>query len=281
MKIVNYANYFLRLRELLGFTATVRFALSYVQHKLSPPRNGRLASIPIGPYLFYFPSIDYFSGLCMEIFFKQSYCLAQTQTPIRVLDCGANIGVSLLYIKVRAPNAQVTCFEPNPAAREVLMKNIEVNGWNTDVHVLPYALGREVGSVEFFVDGTEATSSSGSTLMHEKYAEKRLDTYHVEMRTLSSFVVESIDLLKIDIEGGELDVLNELRTAQKLHMIREIQLEFHYSPKSPTLTLHTILTLLETSGFHTLAQSNGSVEHIIGKHIFHTYMVFAWRTDVL
>lgn len=60
-----------------------------------------------------------------------------------MIDCGANIGVSLLYIKIRAPRARVSCFEPNPAARAVIEKNITANNLEKDVQIFPYALGKK------------------------------------------------------------------------------------------------------------------------------------------
>lgn len=103
MKLFRYAARFSQLRSLLGLKAAWAFTLVHLKNKLSPPRGGALAHVPVGPYVFYFPSIDYFVGLFTEIFFKETYSIASTQEPIRVIDCGANIGVSLLYIKIRAP----------------------------------------------------------------------------------------------------------------------------------------------------------------------------------
>ena len=58
----------------------------------------------------YFPSSYFFTGLFSEIFLNETYYLAPTQQSLRAIDCGANIGVSLLYIKVRASHAARTVF---------------------------------------------------------------------------------------------------------------------------------------------------------------------------
>ena len=277
VKFFRFIGYFLQLRTLLGFRAAAAFALAHMRNKLNPPRDERLACIPVGPYIFYFPFLDHFVGLFTEIFFKESYYLTPTEEPIRVIDCGANIGVSLLYIKTRAPPARVTCFEPHPAARAVLEKNISANKWGNDVQVFPFALGKEKGSVEFFVTDKVATSSDGSVANYLEKRGRKLNSYTVDVDVLSSYINGAIDFLKIDIEGPEFDVLEELASQKKLHLIAEIQLEYHYIPDAYTRPLSALLALLEKEGFHTFVQANAPAHQVVGRDTMHTYMVFAWR----
>jgi FkbM family methyltransferase len=277
MKLSRSIGYFSQLRSLLGFRAACAFALSHLWNKLNPPRGGKLAYVPVGPYVFHFPSLDYFVGMFTEIFFKETYYLASTQEPIRAIDCGANIGMALLYIKIRAPHARVLCFEPNPAARAVLEKNIAANNWNKEVRVLPYALGEKKGTVDFFVEGKETTSSGGSIGHHQKNTNRGLNSYPVEMDILSHYIENNVDFLKIDIEGAEFDVLEELKTEWKLPLIAALQLEYHYIPGFFTRPLSELLALLESEGFRTFVESNTPPHKIVGRDAWHTYMVFAWR----
>ena len=249
-----------------------------MRNKVFPPRERRLAHVPVGSYVFYFPSLSYFEGLFTEIFFKETYYLSQTNKPILVIDCGANIGVSLLYIKTRAPYARVICFEPNPAARAVLEKNIEKNGWVGEVNVFPYALGKAKGTVDFFVDVADETSSGGSVAHFLKKKNQKFNSYTVEVDTLSGYIDGHVDFLKIDIEGSEFDVLEELASRQKLQHIAAIQLEYHYMPKFFTRPLSEILVLLESEGFTTFVESNTPSHAIVGYDTSHTYMIFAWRS---
>lgn len=277
MRLFRFFGYFSRLRALIGFRAACIFALAHIVNNIHPPHTGRLARIPVGSYVFYFPSLSYFEGLFTEIFFKETYYLAYTHKPIQVIDCGANIGVSLLYIKTRAPHARVTCFEPNPAARAILKENIAANGWSNDVQVFPYALGKKKGTVDFFVDEKEATSSGGSTASHLRDKNRGLNSYAVEVDTLSHYIENDIDFLKIDIEGPEFDVLEELAAQQKLRSVAAIQLEYHYIPGFFTRKLSEMLALLESEGFRTFVESNTPPHAIVGRDARHTYMIFAWR----
>lgn len=277
MKLFRFVGYFFRLRALIDFRAACIFALAHIRNNINPPRSGNLVHIPVGSYIFYFPSLSYFEGLFTEIFLKETYYLAYTQKPIQVIDCGANIGVSLLYIKIRAPHAHVLCFEPNPAARAVLEKNIKANNWGKEVQVFPFALGKEKGTVNFYVDKKEATSSGGSIAHYLKDKSQGLNSYTVEVDMLSRYIQDDIDFLKMDIEGPEFDVLEELKTADKLRSITAIQLEYHYIPGFFTRPLSDMLSLLESEGFRTFVESNTPPHDIVGHDIRHTYMIFAWR----
>ncbi|MFZ1075051.1 MAG: FkbM family methyltransferase [Minisyncoccia bacterium] len=277
MKPVRYFEYFSRLRALFGFRAAAAFAFAHLRNVFAPPKNGNLASIPVGPYVFYFPFLDHFVGLFNEIFFKETYFIEATQKPIRVLDCGANIGVSLLYIKIRAPHAQVVCFEPNPAARAVLEKNIAANRWEKEVKVIPVALGNKKGTVEFFVTDKVATSSDGSTANYLTQKGRELNSYTVNVDVLSHYIDGKIDLLKMDIEGPELDVLEELRDSKKLSSIAAIQLEYHYIPGFFTRPVSDLLVLLQMAGFRTFVESIALPHQVVGRDAMHAYMVFAWR----
>lgn len=277
MKILRFAGYFSQLRMLLGLRAACAFTFSYIGNKISPPRKGALAHIPVGPYVFYFPSLSYFDGLFSEIFFKETYYIVPTNKAIQVIDCGANIGVSLLYIKIRAPQARVRCFEPNPAACAVLEKNIAANNWGNEVNVFPYALGKEKGAAEFYVENKEATSSGGSVSNYLDTKGRTLNSYSVEVGTLSQHITDTIDLLKIDIEGGEFDVLEELIAKNKLNHIVTMQLEYHFIPGFFTRPLSEMLTLLEKNGFHTFVAPTAPPHQVVGHETPHAYMVFAWR----
>ena len=277
MKFFRFISYFSQLRALIGFKATCAFTLAHLRNKLQPPREGTLAHVPVGTYVFYFPSLTYFEGLFTEIFFKETYYLTPTQESIRVIDCGANIGVSLLYIKIRAPHARVLCFEPNPAARAVLEKNITENNWKKDVQVFPYALGKEKGTAEFCVENANATSSGGSFANYLEKKGRVLTTYTVVVDTLSQYIDSAIDLLKIDIEGPEFDVLEELIAQKKLQSVSRIQLEYHYIPGFFTRPLSEMLALLEKEGFRTFVQSIAQPHQILDTDTTHTYMIFGWR----
>jgi len=88
----------------------------------------------------------------------------------------------------------VTAFEPVPEHIECWFANVP--GENTTLH--EYALGDHAGEVSLHTAGP---SSSGDTYVQDG------GEHSADMRTLDSFNLESVDFLKIDVEGFEKFVL--------------------------------------------------------------------------
>lgn len=278
MKLARFFDYYARIYHLFSLAGTIRFIVSYLRYSIFPLQKGELGAISVGKHTFYVPSArDFAVSFFKEISFSEYYYLEHTLEPIRVLDCGANIGDSLLYIKQQAPNALVTCFEPNPAARAVLEKNIHANKWTDTTSVLPYALAKEPGTAEFFVQEDIDTSGGGSLTTFLSSKNVPLTSYPVEVRTLSEFIEGPVDLLKIDIEGGEFDVLDEIVATGKISNVSSIQLEYHFNPEYFKRSLSELLTLLEKEGFKVFALPCNMPHTVVGKDTRHQYMVFAWR----
>jgi FkbM family methyltransferase len=137
----------------------------------------------------------------------------------------------------------VIAIEPDPSCFELLSLNIRRNAWkNVIAHNV--AAGRENGSTSFFRDPSKPGSLVGSTT--RRVLEK--EEIRVETRRLSQFVAESVDLLKLDVEGAEAEILAELAEAGALARIAAILVEFHHDPNRPGL-LGGFLQTLGDSGF--------------------------------
>jgi FkbM family methyltransferase len=113
-----------------------------------------------------------------------------------VYDVGAWIGAyALLAARLAGPQGRVFAFEPDPVARRQLERNIELNGLET-IEVVPLALTSSAGSAWLSGGASEATVG---------------DTGEVEVQTISlpDFIARSgkaPDVMKVDVEGGELDL---------------------------------------------------------------------------
>jgi FkbM family methyltransferase len=128
-----------------------------------------------------------------------------------VIDVGAHIGTQAIpYARQVRGRGCVFAFEPQPVMLDLLRRNIEANGCTEDIVVHPYAVGH--------IDGLEVTLA-GSILdgpnAGRPYAYRDGQAFNygglqlgfgetkVTMRTLDSFELTEIGLIKVDAEGSE------------------------------------------------------------------------------
>jgi FkbM family methyltransferase len=213
------------------------FQLNFVEHLPQPA--------PFAGYEAFHLGEGEFRYLFNEIFAEASYLFkADTDCPI-IVDCGSNIGMSILFFKKLYPSARIIGFEPDPLTYETLKTNIEHNRLS-NVLVHPYALGERDEMIDFY----RAIESGRSDLRMSMIKERNSGfKCAVNCRKLSSFIDEEIDLLKMDIEGAEHQVLRELSESGKLRLIRRVHLEYHHHIDGTSDLLSKTIQLLEDEGF--------------------------------
>lgn len=146
--------------------------------------------------------------------------------PVRVVvDVGANVGDWTAEALRAFPAAQVHAFEPSATCVGVLRARY---GSEPRVHLTAAAVGAEAGSATLFSDapGSGLASLSRRDLKHVGLSMDQEQT--VEVVTLDAALpaadVDHVDVLKIDVEGHELDVLKG--AAHLLATTRVVQFEF-------------------------------------------------------
>jgi FkbM family methyltransferase len=139
-----------------------------------------------------------------------------------VFDIGANIGV-VSVLQARR-HAQVYAFEPNPDCYRRLLKTITANGLEAKIHPFNLALGNVVGTGKMQVE--KGGTTGGTVIAGDEGSPTNAS---VSITTLDRIVpalnVPQIDLLKIDVEGAEVDVLRG--AVQTLLLTKRIMLEYH------------------------------------------------------
>lgn len=130
------------------------------------------------------------------------------QPGMTVLDIGAHHGYYTLIASSRVGSeGRVFAFEPSAREQQVLRKHLELNGCR-NVVVEEIALGREEKVAELYVVQGRQTGCNSlrkpiieGTAMARKVRVVRLDDW-IEGRKMGR-----VDFIKLDVEGGEMDVL--------------------------------------------------------------------------
>jgi FkbM family methyltransferase len=138
-----------------------------------------------------------------------------------VVDVGANIGYNTLHAARRAgARGRVVAVEPAPDNLAVLRRNVAGAGLG-NVGIEPVAAGRNRGTCELFLRGAV---SAVNILFRESCYAAVTGVIEVPIAPLDELVDGPADVVKIDVEGAELDVLEgmaRLLAAPRLVLIVE------------------------------------------------------------
>lgn len=120
-----------------------------------------------------------------------------------VLDCGACYGDTAVWA-ARLGASQVYSFEIDPTNVNILRDTFDKVATAAQHHLIPCALGGEVGELWYAADPTNG--SAGTVSPHKKPGSIR-----VGVTTVDAFCAErdiKPDFIKMDIEGSEFDALS-------------------------------------------------------------------------
>lgn len=174
-----------------------------------------------------------------EIFIHDSLAFESDTPEPRILDCGANVGVSSIYFKRQYPQARITAFEADPVLAEMCGRNLAANSAG-DVEVRAAAVWTAAGQVEFVCEGSD---SGAIASLDPAVAGTRTVVPAVRLR---DWLGERVDLLKVDIEGAELPVLQDCR--DMLGNVRGMTIDLHEFDPSRRQT-GALFALLDDAGF--------------------------------
>ena len=220
-----------------------------------------------------FPYRPAFFGLITEIFFQPFYNLKPSVEKLKIFDCGSNIGIRTLYFKWLYPNASFTCFEPNPTVLKYLEENITSNHIeNVEIHSV--ALGAQEGMITLYRG--DGVRGSGSSSVIQSGTLKNENSVSVPVKKLSDYIEGVVDIVKLDVEGVEGDILEDLSKSGKLKNIRSFIIEYHFDGSTLKYPLSHIEDILTQDGFHItktpLEAYNTKVEPVL-----YTCMIYATR----
>lgn len=211
-------------------------------------------TVRLGNFKIAAPNYHVLSVLIKEKFVDQEYYFECIHDNPVIIDCGANIGISMLYFKSLFPNSVIYCFEPYPKAYHYLERNIAINKLQ---HVVVHknAVSDKGGDFDLHIPGNDNIINariSGGGFTGGNTEKVRCVKLSDQVRLLSP-----VELVKLDVEGSEMDVLQELGEAAILgkKTIHQLIIEFHQSHFGSKESLDNVLGLLQGASYDVQATS--------------------------
>ena len=143
--------------------------------------------------------------------------------PQLILDCGANVGYSTAYFANKYPQAKIIAVEPEPLNFKMLTYNTHFFDNVTCIHS---AIWYNEGYIKLLPD------MPGNTLAFMTESTSANDPEALKTTTLSKLLNDSgfdeIDLLKLDIEGAEREVFDDVANPDEwLSKVKVMVIEIH------------------------------------------------------
>jgi FkbM family methyltransferase len=177
-----------------------------------------------------------FLATAHRLFHRQLYRFVVSTDSPKVIDCGAGIGLSVLYMKALYPRAHVIAFEPDPglfALLEVNVRRFQLE----DVDLRREAAWIATGVAQF------RCHPKGEGRLTVREVEP--DTLEVKTARLRELLDTRIDFLKITVQGAEADVLADC--ADVLGAVDRVFVGYRSSLDRPQ-QLDSILRVLREGG---------------------------------
>ncbi|WP_165486019.1 FkbM family methyltransferase [Frankia sp. Cppng1_Ct_nod] len=188
---------------------------------------------------------------------------ANIPPPTTIVDLGANIGLSALYFQARFPAARLLAVEPVADNAELLRVNARLNDFNWLVE--DAAIGAVDGSVTLYPNEWWSSSSTSADVAQAREGgsdrlEGTLKLPEVPVRCvtvgdlLDRHGIETVDILKMDIEGAEAEVLRG--TTPWLARVRLLIIEIHRKYVDEA----AVVEHLSRAGFRRVAGRSGPTD---------------------
>ena len=171
-----------------------------------------------------------------EIFGAEIYKVSLPSNPY-IIDCGANIGLSVIYFKEHFPTAEIVAFEPDENNFKLLDENVRSFGFSK------VSLRKEA----VWIENTTLSFSSDGCMSSKINLSQTSSTIKVKAIRLKDLLNRHVDFLKIDIEGAEYELLKDIKN--ELANVDYLFLEYH-GDFSQNNELTDIFNIVKDAGFN-------------------------------
>jgi FkbM family methyltransferase len=238
------------------------FFNAVIHHKLKSSESKAVLTANVLGYQIRFFSYPELLNLFEEIFVFDVYDFTTDNNSPFIVDCGSNIGMAVFYFKKRFPQSSILAFEPDAVSFDLLQHNISSNNLD-NVKAFKIALSDLDGEAILH----KKAGSINSTLIPTIYNEPGQT---VITRKLSSFINSRVNFLKVDTEGAEEKIVNDLISNNVMALISMLKIEYH--PQLTGKTADDFIKKLQRIGFKATIQKDNlhpgaSEVMIVGKKV--------------
>jgi FkbM family methyltransferase len=192
----------------------------------------------------------------------------QIQPGAAVFDVGAHFGTySIIAARVGGPSTRVIAYEPCDVTRRYLERHLQWNGADAQVTIRPVCCGRTSGEATFFITPDRPEGTNG-LLPYERCVPTKVPVRTIDRDVERLGLVPSV--IKIDVEGAELDVLAGAAGVLSTHRPR-LLLSLHPQRLSQIgLTSAAVLNWLSARGYDCRMVSEDQEQHVLALPISQT-----------
>ena len=168
-----------------------------------------------------------------------------------IYDIGSNIGYyPLMELELLGPKGRLIAIEPSPKNVELLRRNLSLNGYGEEIPIISGAVSDTPASRAFHL----SPHSNLGTFHPEGSAQGVISGHTIEVRTYTvpqlAALHGSPDLIRMDVEGHEVEVLNGLLEAVEDDLMRpQIIFETHLTRYTPEHDMEKTLNALFDLGY--------------------------------
>jgi FkbM family methyltransferase len=194
--------------------------------------------------------------LVAEVFGREAYRMPDVIRRrlgggLRVVDAGGNIGLFGIYAFEDWEVSQLCSFEPDPANAALLRRVIAINRLAGEWREVRAAVGTNDRPLRFIADGSPESRSAAD------------DEPGVLVPCVDLFdAVDAVDVLKLDIEGGEWPIFEDPRWPAI--DTRAIVMEWHWRNAPAVGGRRAALAALHAAGFDPVGTEEGAARDDVG-----------------
>ncbi|NET73646.1 MAG: FkbM family methyltransferase [Sphaerospermopsis sp. SIO1G2] len=178
----------------------------------------------------------------IELWHEKAYFPKDFYTPKTddvIVDLGANIGLFTLQAAKLNPDARIFSFEPFPENFSYLYQNISNFGLD-NVMTYQYAISNSYRQDFFQQTSSRSLDHQLVNGYEDNINDSSADLFSVEVIPIDAIFdianIEEIAMLKIDIEGSELDIFKSISDSI-LKRIKLLAIEYHDNLRPGTLDI--------------------------------------------